>query len=85
MNKYQSLLDQLNYASELLQEIRSVQNLHCFEDGVCQLCPYNISLDDIIPIGNKARVCLFSLQNAVILRMKTRLRLLEELNSGCNF
>jgi hypothetical protein len=82
MNKFAELLEKLTQASTILEEVRHGQSMDCFNSGSCQYCPYKVSIDDIIPIENKSRICLFHLQNTVLLKIMKKLKHLKEINSS---
>jgi hypothetical protein len=83
MNKFSEMLERLKDVHKTLWEIRDDQDMHCGEDGACKYCRYRISLDDVIPIEENTRVCLFHLQDTALIEIRKRLKALKEANSSC--
>lgn len=77
---YVEMLKKLEEVSKLLNEIRDEQDMHCYEGDSCKYCMYKVSLNDIIPIENETRICLFHLSNTALSKIRGRLRKSMELD-----
>jgi hypothetical protein len=77
---YTEMLEKLDCVSKTLRGIRDDQGMSCHEGESCKYCMYKVSLNDIIPIENEARICLFHLSNILLSKIRGRIRKSMELN-----